>query len=83
MPALCRPVREGGIGFDYRLAMAVPDTWIKMLKEQQDDEWQMGNLVYVLTNRRHLVSQNLYEQTITKETSRCVPLVLNEVYSIL
>lgn len=58
MPALCRPVREGGIGFDYRLAMAIPDKWIKMLKEQQDDQWIMGDIVYVLTNRRHLVSGN-------------------------
>ena len=32
MPALCRPVSEGGGGFDYRLAMAVPDMWIKILK---------------------------------------------------
>ena len=32
MPALCRPVTEGGTGFDYRLAMAVPDMWIKILK---------------------------------------------------
>jgi len=30
MPALCRPVDEGGIGFDYRLAMALPDMWIKV-----------------------------------------------------
>ena len=59
MPALCRPVREGGIGFDYRLAMAIPDTWIKMLKEQTDDQWKMGDVVYVLTNRRHLVSCTL------------------------
>ncbi len=35
MPALCRPTAEGGGGFDYRLAMAVPDLWIKMLKEQK------------------------------------------------
>ena len=35
MPALCRPVKEGGTGFDYRLAMAVPDMWIKILKEQK------------------------------------------------
>jgi 1,4-alpha-glucan branching enzyme len=56
MPALCRPVREGGVGFDYRLAMAVPDMWIKMLKEQSDDDWKMGDIVHTLTNRRHLVS---------------------------
>jgi len=30
MPALCRPVFEGGTGFDYRLAMALPDMWIKV-----------------------------------------------------
>ena len=30
MPALCRPVDEGGYGFDYRLAMAIPDKWIKV-----------------------------------------------------
>ena len=33
MPALCRPVDEGGTGFDYRLAMAIPDKWIKVLFE--------------------------------------------------
>jgi len=53
MPALCRPVEEGGYGFDYRLAMAIPDKWIKLLKEQSDDDWDMANLVHTLTNRRH------------------------------
>ena len=32
MPGLCRPVSEGGIGFDYRLGMAIPDMWIKNKK---------------------------------------------------
>ena len=30
MPALCRPVEEGGNGFDFRLAMSIPDLWIKV-----------------------------------------------------
>jgi 1,4-alpha-glucan branching enzyme len=30
MPALCLSLSLGGIGFDYRLAMAIPDMWIKM-----------------------------------------------------
>lgn len=34
MPTLCRPVPEGGVGFDARLAMAVPDHWIRLLKER-------------------------------------------------
>ncbi|GAA6008035.1 hypothetical protein JCM10207_007005 [Rhodosporidiobolus poonsookiae] len=53
MPALCRAVADGGLGFDYRLAMAVPDMWIKLLKETADDHaWDMGNIVFTLTNRR-------------------------------
>lgn len=53
MPGLCRPVSEGGQGFDYRLAMALPDMWIKMLKEKSDDEWKMGHISFTLANRRH------------------------------
>lgn len=54
MPTLCRTVEEGGIGFDYRLAMAVPDMWIKLLKESTSDEaWDMANICWTLTNRRH------------------------------
>jgi 1,4-alpha-glucan branching enzyme len=52
MPALCRPVREGGGGFDYRLSMAIPDSWIKLLKEKSDDEWDIENIIHTLTNRR-------------------------------
>ena len=53
MPTLCRPVHEGGVGFDYRLSMAIPDMWIKMLKEQDDSEWDLGHVVHTLTDRRH------------------------------
>jgi len=52
MPTLCRPVEDGGFGFDYRLAMAIPDMFIKMLKEQSDDSWDMGHICHTLTNRR-------------------------------
>ncbi|KRX26342.1 1,4-alpha-glucan-branching enzyme [Trichinella nelsoni] len=53
MPALCRPVEEGGQGFDYRLAMAIPDKWIKLLKHYRDEDWNMGDLVFTLENRRY------------------------------
>eukprot|EP00931_Biecheleriopsis_adriatica_P037103 TRINITY_DN2129_c0_g3_i1.p1 TRINITY_DN2129_c0_g3~~TRINITY_DN2129_c0_g3_i1.p1 ORF type:complete len:1462 (-),score=350.98 TRINITY_DN2129_c0_g3_i1:235-4620(-) len=52
MPTLCRPVDEGGFGFDYRLAMAIPDMFIKMLKEQSDHDWGMGHVAHTLQNRR-------------------------------
>lgn len=53
MPALCLPHSLGGVGFDYRLAMAVPDMYIKLLKEKSDNEWDIGNIAFTLTNRRH------------------------------
>ncbi|XP_035670503.1 1,4-alpha-glucan-branching enzyme-like isoform X2 [Branchiostoma floridae] len=53
MPALCRPVSEGGNGFDYRLGMAIPDKWIKILKEYKDEDWNIGDIVHTLINRRH------------------------------
>ncbi|MBV6647574.1 MAG: alpha amylase C-terminal domain-containing protein, partial [Cyclobacteriaceae bacterium] len=48
----CRPVEEGGLGFDYRLAMGVPDYWIKVLKHKSDESWNMHELWDVLSNRR-------------------------------
>lgn len=52
MPSLCRPVCEGGIGFDYRLGMSIADKWIELLRQYRDEDWNMGNIVYTLTNRR-------------------------------
>ena len=52
MPGLAIPIEKGGYGFDYRLAMGVPDFWIKLIKEMPDENWPMGNLFYELTNRR-------------------------------
>lgn len=54
MPALCRPVDEGGQGFDYRLAMALPDMWIKILKHMRDEDWKMCDIVHTLENRRYV-----------------------------
>lgn len=53
MPGMARPVADGGLGFDYRLAMGVPDYWIKLLKEQRDEDWKLGELYGTLLNRRH------------------------------
>ncbi|MFZ5569399.1 MAG: alpha amylase C-terminal domain-containing protein [Thermodesulfobacteriota bacterium] len=52
MPGLAFPVDLGGYGFDFRLAMGVPDYWIKLTKETRDEDWPMGHLWYELTNRR-------------------------------
>lgn len=52
IPGLALPIEEGGIGFDYRFAMGIPDWWIKLTKDVKDEEWPMGNLWHELNNRR-------------------------------
>ena len=52
MPGMCLPIEDGGIGFDYRLAMGIPDLWIKLLKKIPDEEWDMWLLWCELTGRR-------------------------------
>lgn len=52
MPSFCRPWSEGGVGFDYRLNMAIADKWIETMKTKNDYQWDMGNICHTLTNRR-------------------------------
>ena len=52
MPGMCLPIEEGGIGFDYRLAMGEPDYWIKLLKDTRDEDWNMNALWHEMTTRR-------------------------------
>lgn len=52
MPGLCRPIEDGGLGFSFRLAMGIPDYWIKLLKHSRDEDWDIGELWGVLANRR-------------------------------
>ena len=63
MPLLCAPSDIGGVGFDYRLSMTIPDMWTKLLKHKQDDEWDMGNIVHTLANRRHLEKSISYAES--------------------
>ena len=52
MPGLAVPFKNGGVGFDYRLAMGVPDFWIKLIKESKDENWKPSTIWWELTNRR-------------------------------
>jgi 1,4-alpha-glucan branching enzyme len=52
MAGLCRPVDDGGVGFDYRLGMGLPDMWAKMCTEVPDEDWSMQGITWDLTNRR-------------------------------
>ncbi len=51
-PGLASPIQEGGLGFDFRLAMGIPDYWIKLIKESHDENWDVGTIFYELSNKR-------------------------------
>ena len=51
-PGIAGSIDAGGIGFDYRLSMGVPDYWIKLIKEQPDEKWPVGKIYYELTQHR-------------------------------
>ena len=44
MPGMCLPIEDGGIGFNYRLAMGLPDMWIRTVKEKSDEDWNIGQM---------------------------------------
>ncbi len=52
MPALAAPVKDGGIGFDFRLSMGIPDFWIKIIKERSDEQWNTAEIFNELTKKR-------------------------------
>ena len=53
MPGLCQPLDAGGLDFDYRLGMGIPDFWIKLLKHSKDEDWNIHEIWDVLNNRRY------------------------------
>lgn len=52
MPGLAMLPEAGGYGFDYRMAMNIPDFWIKIIKEKKDEEWHPSAIWWEVTNRR-------------------------------
>ena len=52
LPGLAEPFSKGGIGFDFRLAMGIPDYWIKLIKERSDENWNVKELYHELNSRR-------------------------------
>lgn len=52
MPGLACKFTAGGYGFDYRMAMNIPDYWIKTIKEQKDEDWKPSSIFWEVKNRR-------------------------------
>jgi len=84
MAGMARPVAEGGIGFDYRLAMGVPDYWIKLFKEKRDEEWNLGEIVHTLLNRRarekHIGYAESHDQALVGDKTMAFWLMDKEMY---
>lgn len=85
MPTLCRTLEEGGIGFDYRLQMYLPDLFIKLLKETKDEDWSMGHIAHSMTNRRWkekcVAYAESHDQAIVGDKTFAQWLFDNEIYS--
>ncbi len=87
MPGLAAPVADGGVGFDFRLSMGVPDYWIKIIKEKKDEEWDVGNMFYELTNKRadeHTVSYaESHDQAMVGDKTIIFRLMDKEMYTAM
>lgn len=84
MPGLCRPVEEGGMGFDFRLAMGIPDYWIKVLKHKEDEDWNIHEIWETLTNRRYgertIAYAESHDQALVGDKSLAFWLMDKEMY---
>ena len=69
MPGLAASFENGGYGFDYRLAMGVPDYWIKIIKEQPDEKWNVSEIY------NELIKHRVDEKTISYTESHDQALV--------
>lgn len=84
MPGLAAPFQDGGYGFDYRLAMNIPDYWIKTIKEKKDEDWSMSGIYWEVTNRRsdeHTISYvESHDQALVGDKTVIFRLVDSDMY---
>jgi len=84
MPGMARSVADGGLGFDYRLAMGVPDYWVKIVKERRDEEWPLGELYGAMLHRRHdekhVAYAESHDQALVGDQTLAFRLMREEMY---
>lgn len=85
MPGLCKPIEEGGMGFDYRLGMGLPDFWIKLLKEQSDEDWNIHEMYHTMTNRlfdiKTIAYAESHDQALVGDKTLAFRLMDKDMYS--
>lgn len=84
MPGLTTPVEDGGLGFDYRLGMGIPDFWIKLLKEYRDEDWSIAEMWHVMNDRLPHVKTIAYceshDQALVGDKTIAFRLMDKEMY---
>ncbi len=84
MPGITLPPDEGGVGFDYRLGMALPDFWIKLLKEYRDEDWNLYEMWHVMNDRLPYVKTVAYveshDQALVGDKTIAFRLMDKEMY---
>jgi len=84
LPGISDSVKNGGVGFDYRLSMGVPDFWIKMIKDNSDEKWNVGQIFYELTQHRHnekvISYAESHDQALVGDKTIMFRLVDKEMY---
>jgi 1,4-alpha-glucan branching enzyme len=84
MPGLGASSADGGCGFDYRLALGIPDCWFKLVNDHRDEDWSLDWLWYELTTRRaeeHTVSYvECHDQALVGGKSLIFELVGERIY---
>ena len=87
MPGICAKIEDGGIGFDYRLGMGLPDFWIKVLKDQTDEQWNMHEFFFTMTNRLQDVKTIAYaeshDQALVGDKTLAFRLMDKEMYTAM
>ena len=85
MPGMCAAAEEGGVGFNYRLGMAVPDFWIKLLKEVPDEQWDIWQMWNMMTDRLPYVKTVAYceshDQALVGDQTIAFRLMNKQMYT--
>ncbi|MEG1606639.1 MAG: alpha amylase C-terminal domain-containing protein [Mucinivorans sp.] len=84
MPGLAVSLSDGGTGFDYRLAMAIPDFWIKYLKDTPDEQWDLWQMWDMMTNRlpnaKTIAYAESHDQALVGDKTIAFRLMDKEMY---
>ena len=85
MPGLCQAIADGGMGFDYRLGMGLPDFWIKVLKDQAEEQWNMSQFFFTMNDHlpttKTIAYAESHDQALVGDKTIAFRLMDKEMYT--